>query len=197
MLGLKLNHVSKRGHSKSYVVDVIFTYGPLTRYAKLRVAHAPVMLGTFSPPPLQLCVSGKRPMAQEAKVATATILTQLARKLIHTQITSFWYMIRVLFVTISFAKKRASILVLITIYTCGFADVLILYRNNTSFKYQAIMLTRLCTKLFCYIYFLGHNATKLFTHRFFLSPWHEHYHIVIPFTDWVLSLLALMQKIWK
>ena len=26
-------------------------YGPLTRYAKLRVAHAPGMLGTFSPPP--------------------------------------------------------------------------------------------------------------------------------------------------
>ena len=27
-------------------------YGPLTRYAKLRVAHAPGMPGTFSPPPL-------------------------------------------------------------------------------------------------------------------------------------------------
>ena len=27
-------------------------HGPLTRYAKLRVAHAPGMPGTFSPPPL-------------------------------------------------------------------------------------------------------------------------------------------------
>ena len=26
-------------------------YGPLARYVKLRVAHAPGMLGTFSPPP--------------------------------------------------------------------------------------------------------------------------------------------------
>ena len=26
-------------------------YGPLTRYGKLRIAHAPVMPGTFSPPP--------------------------------------------------------------------------------------------------------------------------------------------------
>ena len=26
-------------------------HGPLTRYVKLRVAHAPGMLGTFSPPP--------------------------------------------------------------------------------------------------------------------------------------------------
>ena len=29
-------------------------HGPLTRYAKLRVAHAPGMPGTFSPPP-QVC----------------------------------------------------------------------------------------------------------------------------------------------
>ena len=27
-------------------------YGPLTRYAKMRVAHAPGMPGTFSPPPV-------------------------------------------------------------------------------------------------------------------------------------------------
>ena len=27
-------------------------HGPLTRYAQLRVAHAPAMPGTFSPPPL-------------------------------------------------------------------------------------------------------------------------------------------------
>ena len=29
-----------------------FAHGPLTRYAKLRVAHAPGMPGTFSPPSL-------------------------------------------------------------------------------------------------------------------------------------------------
>ena len=28
------------------------THGPLTRYVKLRVAHAPSILGTFSPRPI-------------------------------------------------------------------------------------------------------------------------------------------------
>ena len=32
--------------------DVILINGPLTRYVKLRVAHAPGMPGTFPPPPL-------------------------------------------------------------------------------------------------------------------------------------------------
>ena len=39
-----------------YIVTFITSndvfYGPLTRYVKLRVAHAPGMPGTFSPPPI-------------------------------------------------------------------------------------------------------------------------------------------------
>ena len=35
-------------HSWNYMISA---YGPLTRYVKLRVAHAPGMPGTFSPPP--------------------------------------------------------------------------------------------------------------------------------------------------
>ena len=31
--------------------DALQTHGPLARYVKLRVVHAPVMTGTFSPPP--------------------------------------------------------------------------------------------------------------------------------------------------
>ena len=34
--------------------------GPLTRYAKLRVAHAPGMPGTFSPPPTSKETAGQR-----------------------------------------------------------------------------------------------------------------------------------------
>ena len=36
---------------QQYFIELITRYGPLTRYAKLRVAHAPGMPGTFSPPP--------------------------------------------------------------------------------------------------------------------------------------------------
>ena len=32
-------------------ISLKFPHGPLTRYVKLRVAHAPGMPGTFSPPP--------------------------------------------------------------------------------------------------------------------------------------------------
>ena len=35
----------------SIAIDFQQPYGPLARYAKLRVAHAPGMPGTFSPPP--------------------------------------------------------------------------------------------------------------------------------------------------
>ena len=34
------------------ILRIIAHYGPLSRYEKLRVAHAPGMAGTFSPPPL-------------------------------------------------------------------------------------------------------------------------------------------------
>ena len=34
--------------------------GPLTRYAKLRVAHVPGMLGTFSPPPTSKAIASRR-----------------------------------------------------------------------------------------------------------------------------------------
>ena len=34
--------------------------GPLTRYAKLRVAHVPGMLGTFSPPPTSKAIASQR-----------------------------------------------------------------------------------------------------------------------------------------
>ena len=34
-----------------YTLSFCSSHGPLTRYAKLRVAHAPGMAGTFSPPP--------------------------------------------------------------------------------------------------------------------------------------------------
>ena len=33
------------------IACIIDFHGPLTRYVKLRVAHAPGMPGTFSPPP--------------------------------------------------------------------------------------------------------------------------------------------------
>ena len=36
------------------------TYGPLARYVKLRVAHAPGMLGTFPPAPTSKKTAGKR-----------------------------------------------------------------------------------------------------------------------------------------
>ena len=58
MLGLKLIHVSKRGnwyafHCHSCRLRELPTNllnGPLTRYAKLKVANTPGMPGTFSPP---------------------------------------------------------------------------------------------------------------------------------------------------
>ena len=34
-----------------WVMSACWEYGPLARYVKLRVAHAPGMPGTFSPPP--------------------------------------------------------------------------------------------------------------------------------------------------
>ena len=38
-------------HLWRWVPPRVCSYGPLTRYAKLRIAHAPGMPGTFSPPP--------------------------------------------------------------------------------------------------------------------------------------------------
>ena len=38
-------------HRRGFVYSLRLQYGPLTRYAKVRVPHAPGMLGTFSPPP--------------------------------------------------------------------------------------------------------------------------------------------------
>ena len=38
-------------------------HGPLTRYVKLRVGHAPGMLGTFSPPPTSKKTASKRSQA--------------------------------------------------------------------------------------------------------------------------------------
>ena len=45
-----------------YSIDLfwLLLHGPLTRYVKLRVAHAPGMPGTFSPPPISKETAIKR-----------------------------------------------------------------------------------------------------------------------------------------
>ena len=59
--GLNSSHTYHRHRSAAPRVSIEITYnGPLTRYAKLRVAHAPGMPGMFSPPPTSKETASKR-----------------------------------------------------------------------------------------------------------------------------------------
>ena len=54
ILAIRLHHfwfVKYRGQPDRVWRNMMISNGPLTRYAKLRVAHAPGMPGTFFPPP--------------------------------------------------------------------------------------------------------------------------------------------------
>ena len=99
MLGLKLNHVDKcctpqwrMPHQYKFNVPLTirqltrqviffngspfenFFHGPLTRYVKLRVAHAPGMPGTFSPPP-----TSKEPLVSDPGMHHGTCVTHVPR----------------------------------------------------------------------------------------------------------------------
>ena len=68
------------GHGHCWCV-VVFFHGPLTRYVQLRVAHAPGMPRTFSPPP-----PSKKPRVSDPAMHHGTCVT--ARAIMHAGIAN-------------------------------------------------------------------------------------------------------------
>ena len=65
----------RSGSTLDHVVAYFVTaprHGPLTKYAKSRVAHAPGMPGTFSPPPIQ-----RKPLVSDPGMHHGTCVTHV------------------------------------------------------------------------------------------------------------------------
>ena len=69
-------------------LDLVLIHGPLTRYGKLRVTHAPGMPETFSPPWLQ-----RKPQVSDLCMHHSTCVTHvcLARAMMHVGIANPWW----------------------------------------------------------------------------------------------------------
>ena len=67
---IKAQRVDGSGNALDFIP--IPPHGPLTRYVKLRVVHAPGMLGTFSPPP-----TSKEPLFSDPDMHDGTCITHV------------------------------------------------------------------------------------------------------------------------